>query len=242
MTDRRLTRPQGSPPRLTVRSVFAELADELFSLDRGLPYTVFCTLRSPGATARRYVEQRDPRLTRPFRLALVVLAVCALVLHSGGQSEQFLAGLADGLRGGSGSGGRDGLVAAMSTLFARFDLMLVACWVPAVALAFMTAPIQPTPNFAEATAFSLYVLAGLLPLQLALLLCLPALGLQPLWGLLALPLPWLGWAVRGYLSPAGVGIASVLRIALLAMVASLLLMLLLALAWAAGYAVLARWQ
>jgi hypothetical protein len=242
MTDSTPTGPQSWPPRLTAKSVFAELADELCSLDRGLPYTVLRVLRSPGATARRYVEQRDPRLTRPFRLALIVLAICALLLHSGGQSEQFLAGLAQGLREGNGGAAEDGLVAAMSTLFAHFDLMLVACWVPAVALAFMTVPTDPRPNFAEATAFSLYALAGLLPLQLALIVALPALGLQPLWGLLLLPLAWLGWAVYGYVSPTGVRIWSVLHIALLAVFATALLLVLLALAWAAGYAVLARWN
>jgi hypothetical protein len=242
MTDTSPAGPKSAPPRLTVTGVFAELADELLNLDRGLPYTVLCVLRSPGATARRYVEQRDPRLTRPFRLALIVLALCALALHSSGQNEQFMAGLAQGLQEGRSSGARDGLVTAMSALFARFDLMLVACWVPAVALAFMSAPIEPRPNFAEATAFSLYALAGLLPLQVALLLGTPALGLQPLWGLLLLPLLWLGWAAYGYLSPAGVRGSAVLRIALLALLATLLLLMLFALAWAAGYAVLARWN
>lgn len=231
--------PRSSPPRLTVAGVLAEIADELLSLDRGLPYTVLCVLRSPGATARRYVEERDPRLTRPFRLALIVLALCAIALHSSGQNEEFMAGLAHGLQEGRSSGARDGLVTAMSALFARFDLMLVACWVPAVALAFMSAPIEPRPNFAEATAFSLYALAGLLPLQVALLLATPALGLQPLWGLLLLPLLWLGWAAHAYLSPVGVRGLAVLRIALLALLATVLLLMLFALAWAAGYAVLA---
>ncbi len=227
-------------PRLTVSSVFAEVADELLSLDRGLPYTLLCVLRSPGATARRYVEERDPRLTRPFRLALIVLALCAVALHASGQNEEFMAGLAHGLQEGRSSGARDGLVIAMSALFARFDLMLVACWVPAVALAFMSAPIEPRLNFAEATAFSLYALAGLLPLQVALLLATAALGLQPLWSLLLLPLLWLGGAAHGYLSPVGVRGLAVLRIALLALLATVLLLMLFALAWAAGYAVLTR--
>jgi hypothetical protein len=222
-----------------VASVLAEMADELFSLDRGLPYTAWCVLRSPGVTARRYVEARDPRLTRPFRLALTVLALSALVLHFSGQGAQFLAGLAHGTRASTGGTSPDALTAAMSALFARFDLALVACWVPAVALAFTRAPLRPRPNFAEATAFSLYALASLLPLQLALLLGLPLLGVQPMGFLMALPLAWLGWAVWGYLRPSGWRALALLSIPVLAVFTLCLLFVLLVFASTAIYPLLA---
>lgn len=238
MTQSPAPAPESRPPRLTVASVFAEMADELFSLDRGLPYTAWCVLRSPGSTARRYVETRDPRLTRPFRLALIVLALCALVLHLSGQGEQFLAGLVHGTRASAGGRSPDALTAAMSALFARFDLALVVCWLPAVALSFMRAPVKPRPNLAEATAFSLYALASLLPLQLALLLGLPLLGVQPMGFLLLLPLAWLGWAVWGYLRPSGWHALALLSIPVLAVFTLSLLFVLLVFASAAIYPLL----
>lgn len=56
---------------LTMREIWQQLADELFSLDRGLPYTFLQLFRAPGATVRRYVLQRDPRITKPVRYFLV---------------------------------------------------------------------------------------------------------------------------------------------------------------------------
>lgn len=56
---------------LTLREIWQQLADELFSLDRGLPYTFLQLLRSPGATVRRYVLERDPRITKPVRYFLI---------------------------------------------------------------------------------------------------------------------------------------------------------------------------
>lgn len=188
-------------PRLTVPGVLAEIADELFSLDRGLPHTVLSLARSPGATAWRYIHLRDPRLTRPFRLALVVLAAAALLLHFSGAGAEFQAGVQDGARGESR--GEDALARVLGLLFARFDVALVLCWVPAVAYGFQAAFAGLRPNFAEAVAFSLYALAGLVPVQLALLLGLPMLGVQPLWSMLAVPLLWLGWAGYGYACAAG---------------------------------------
>lgn len=195
---------QHPAPRLTVAGVMAEIGDEVFSLDRGLPHTLLGLARSPGGTAWRYIVDRDARLTRPFRLALVMIAIGALVLHLSGAGAEFLAGLQDGARDPSGDNADDALPRVLALIFGRFDLLLVLCWVPAVAAAFGAAFAPLRPNPAEAVAFALYTLAGLLPIQLAVLLGLPALGVQPL--------PWMALAAATWLALAGHGYASRARL------------------------------
>ena len=56
---------------LTLREIWQQLADELFSLERGFPYTLVQLFRAPGATVRRYVLHRDPRITKPIRYFLI---------------------------------------------------------------------------------------------------------------------------------------------------------------------------
>jgi len=85
-----LSNNEPSVPRLSARVFFNDVAGELFSLDRGVPYTLWQLLRRPGPTIRRYVELRDERLTKPFRLVLICLALAALVLSFTPLSQQFL--------------------------------------------------------------------------------------------------------------------------------------------------------
>ncbi|HET9484991.1 MAG TPA: DUF3667 domain-containing protein [Xanthomonadales bacterium] len=59
-------------PRLTARRFFADLVDEVFSLDRGLPWTFAMMFRDPRAVVRGYVDGDDARATRPLRYFLVV--------------------------------------------------------------------------------------------------------------------------------------------------------------------------
>ena len=71
----------GEHKPLTLRELWQQLADELFSLERGLPYTIVQLFRAPGATVRRYVVERDPRVTRPVRyFALPGTLFAALIL------------------------------------------------------------------------------------------------------------------------------------------------------------------
>lgn len=65
-----------TPPHkpLTMRELWRELVDELFSLDRGLPWTFVQLWRRPGATIRGYVAARDPRVTRPIRYLVIATA------------------------------------------------------------------------------------------------------------------------------------------------------------------------
>ncbi len=73
--------PRQNPAPLTARDLWREVVDELFSLDRGLPYTFVSLWRAPGVTVRRYVETRDPKVTRPVRYFLVAAgAMAATVL------------------------------------------------------------------------------------------------------------------------------------------------------------------
>jgi hypothetical protein len=70
-----------TPARLSVAEFARDVADELFHADRGLPYTVAMLTLRPQLLLRRWLEQRDPRCTRPFRYFLIVgaLAVVAFV-------------------------------------------------------------------------------------------------------------------------------------------------------------------
>ncbi len=65
------------PPRgaLTVGEIWQDLADGLFSFERGLPYTFATLWWKPATQARRYLATRDPALIRPLRYLLVAVAV-----------------------------------------------------------------------------------------------------------------------------------------------------------------------
>ncbi len=88
--------PIARPTRLSTRTFLGEIVDEVFSLDRGLPWTFRELLRHPGTVIRRYVEWRDSRLTRPLRYLLVALALAAIAFHlleiSGAGVSKFEAG------------------------------------------------------------------------------------------------------------------------------------------------------
>jgi hypothetical protein len=70
--------PEPSKP-LTLRAVSRELADELFSVDRGMLHTFVRLWVEPSAATQRYVERRDARLTPPARYLVVAIAVSTAV-------------------------------------------------------------------------------------------------------------------------------------------------------------------
>lgn len=72
MNDRVPENAAGPRPRLSAGRFLADVADELFSLDRGLPWTFVMLFRDPRAVVRGYIEGRDTRATRPLRYFLVV--------------------------------------------------------------------------------------------------------------------------------------------------------------------------
>lgn len=59
----------------TLGGLLREAAAEFSGFDRGVPYTVKCLLSAPGAIVRRYLDERDTRITRPLRLFAVALAL-----------------------------------------------------------------------------------------------------------------------------------------------------------------------
>jgi hypothetical protein len=73
-------RAAGRTERLTLGAVLRDFIDEFVSTDRGFTHTLLGLLRSPGDTARRWIEARDPRLTRPARFLMVVLAPLILLV------------------------------------------------------------------------------------------------------------------------------------------------------------------
>ncbi len=224
--------------RLASRDLVDQVVDELFRSDRGIPWTLGQLLLRPGWIIRRYVEHRDPRVTRPFRLALACLGAAALVLHLLGSLDAFTSGFADGVMG-PGDPDRRGtaMQSAGALLFARFDLVLVLLWVPAAALALQRAYPKLGLNFAEGAAFGLYTLA----LNLVLFTPLSQLPLPAAqWLALALALPaWsLGYAAFGFGRPEGHGVLRALGFALLALLSVLLMLLAVFLSLTAVYAVL----
>lgn len=180
-------------PRLSARVFFQDLAEELFSLDRGIPYTLWQLLTRPGSTTRRYIETRDRRLTKPFRLALLSLA---LVLVFGESNVvDFGHGLLVGLTGAdeAGQAGRSASVvsATVAQLNAYLHLALIACWVPVVAAAMQRSHGRWGLNSAEAFVFGLYTLPQTL-----------------IW-----LLPWQIWTSMAEPTPTSILVAAVLAMA-----------------------------
>lgn len=226
--------PPAPPSRLSIREFLRDVGDELFRGDRGLPWTLWQLLHRPGWAIRRYLETRDARLTRPFRLALFCLATAALILHLAGALDSFRAGFVAGVMGAEGGSlASSPLQQAGSQFLGRFDLVLVLCWLPAVAGAVQRAYPRYALNFAEAFVFGLY------SLSLAVLLFTPLLLLSidaRLWLLLAfaVPLAAIGHSAFGYARPEGHGLARALGTAVLAMVYIALLLAMVLGVWIAA--------
>lgn len=186
------TQRQARPPRLSARQLVSEITQELFSLDRGLPWTFGQLLSRPGATVRRYIEWRDPRLTRPSRLLLLVLTMAALLWQIPWLGLEVESGIADGM--GAAEAGRDALVSrALQAVQGHFDLWLVISWVPAAGAA-MQRSFRPSQlNLAEAVVVGFYTLCLFIPLQLGLLIAAAQGWLSPrlqVWFVLSMPF-WL---------------------------------------------------
>jgi hypothetical protein len=75
------------PERITTRAFLREMASELLDMDRGLLHTFLGMCTAPGRTIRRWVIERDPRLTRPFRYFLIVVATALLIQQISGITD-----------------------------------------------------------------------------------------------------------------------------------------------------------
>lgn len=190
-----------SVPRLSARVFFNDVAGELFSLDRGVPYTLWQLLRQPGPTIRRYVELRDERLTKPFRLVLICLALAALVLSFTPLSQQFLKSAATTPTDPSDAS--NAFSAALTSVVAHFDVVLVLCWVPAMAAGVQAAYRRHALNYAEVFVFGLYTLPQMFAWMGVLLVLSLTLQLTSGW-LVLFPLLWPVLAsAHGYFRPEG---------------------------------------
>jgi hypothetical protein len=143
------------PARLTLRGFADSVQREVFDVDRGLLGTWLQLWRRPGATIRRYIEWRDPRVTPPVRYAIVCLALSALVLQWFGD-VQYKVGFEQGIaQSEEGSGPAPSWARSIGEHM-HWWLYLVA--VPAMAGA-LESGYRARINWAEALAFATYLLA-----------------------------------------------------------------------------------
>lgn len=203
-----ITDSPARPPRLSISALMHAIGDEVFSLHRGIPWTVAGLVWRPGLMIRRYIEQRDPRITPPVRLLLLFMAVFALFLHdfADGFSRGYAAGFADSMPGGAPS-------ARLLEALQQLHWLLLACWAPSIGGAMQRAYPALQLNAAEAVVFGLYTLApALLLVGLVAWLPLDIIG----WAA-SLAIVWtVGLAAYGYARPQGHGIARALGCVLLA--------------------------
>lgn len=188
-------------PRLSARVFFADVADELFSLDRGVPYTLGQLLLHPGRTIRRYVVERDPRLTKPFRLVVICLAIFTALGHITGLDTGLPARLQGVPPDQDSTGGA--FRAAMAAVTGNFDLVLVLCWVPAIAAGVQSLYKQHQLNYAEVFVFGLYTLPQMLVWLLPMAILVAWTGDAPGWMLPTLTMTPVILSAHGYFRPDG---------------------------------------
>lgn len=182
-----------------MRVFFADLGDELFSLDRGLPWTFLRLSFNPGRNIRHYIEWRDPRLAKPLRYLLVCLALAAIALHLSGFDTQALAGIEEGFTDTTSDGVGEG-VHALIVALSRLDLILPLAWLPATAMAVHRVYGDARINLAEAFVLGMYVLAQLSLVMAVLFVTVPHFVGPSAIGLLLVFLPpiYFAWVCAGY--------------------------------------------
>ena len=143
------------PPRLTMAAFWRDFTDEVFSLDRGLPWTFWQLLVRPGWLIRRYVEARDPRITRPVRYYLVGFVLVALVFRATAPVAQLERLVRSGL--GSEAGGT-----AVWMVLEHMALVVLVTFVPAIACGLRAAYRVHGPTFAEMWVFAVFSVGQML--------------------------------------------------------------------------------
>jgi|CXWL01.1.fsa_nt_gi hypothetical protein len=212
-------------PRLSTRTLAADAADEFLSLDRGLPWTLAQLLRHPGPAIRGYIERRDPRMTKPLRLVIIVLAVIAVVYHLTGFADGFQAGFRRVDMSNETDLRQTAPLLAMAAFLRHLDMVALACWVPAVAAAVQRRYPNPGLNHAEAAVFGMYTLTlAALWTQFAILL-IELLGRTDV-TLMLLALTWpIAHAAYGYFKPEYPSYWRAISCALLALVCLVVMLL-----------------
>ncbi len=143
-----------TPARLTMAAFWRDFGDEVLSLDRGLPWTFWQMLVRPGATVRRYVQQRDARVVRPLRYFLIGFAVLALFSQITGAGSAALGGFERGFTGAHGPGPEGGAILAVMS---QVQWLLLGTCMPAMAYALYRLYRVHGPNFAEMWVLAMFV-------------------------------------------------------------------------------------
>lgn len=139
------------PPRLTMPAFWHEVAEGMFNLERGLPWTFWRMLVAPGRLIRGFVVDRDPRIVRPVRYFLVCFSIAALVFGLVGGEADTLEGFnEDSVEAPSGDD------AVIWWVMSQVQWLLLIAVVPAFAAALRVAFASARPNYAEMWVFSLY--------------------------------------------------------------------------------------
>lgn len=214
--------PATPPPRLTMKAFWRDFGDEVFSLERGLPWTFWQLCRSPGALIRRYVDQRDPRVVRPLRWFLVGFALMAIVFQSVGGAESAQEGFRVGLAGKSGE---QVLAHSIWTVMSHLQWVLLGAVFPAGAYALTVVYRRHGPEFAEMWVLCLYLAGQVLGVWALLLFSEQYIEVPgTAQAMLAMPAAWFIAACLGYFP--GKGLARWLRAVAALLLAAGLTMLL----------------
>ncbi|MBD8524903.1 DUF3667 domain-containing protein [Pseudomarimonas arenosa] len=202
------------PARLDARQLLSEWGQELFSLDRGLLWTIAQLVVRPGQLIRLYVDWRDPRIVRPSRLLLVLFAIAALMWQADGVGEDFFAGFFGQLEA---SHMNAQVIGAAQWVLNHFSLLLTLLWAPATGGAVQQCYRSLNLNLAESLVFGLYTLCLFVPLQL-LVWVLVAWAAEWVYLIYLLPLLVITHAAYGYARADGFGWARALLCGVLAQV------------------------
>ena len=131
-----------------------EAATELSGFDSGVPYTVKCLLSAPGATVRRYLDERDARITRPLRMFVMTLVLYFAAASLGGINEVSAASWQQIL----GSHGPD--AAPFVEFFVRYQTALFALVLPLMMLATRVAWPRSGRTLAEHLILNTYLFSA----------------------------------------------------------------------------------
>ena len=156
-----------TPEKPTLRGLLREATTEFSGFDGGVPYTVKSLLSAPGATVRRYLDERDTRITRPLRLLVLSLALYFAAASLGGIDELTVKSLQKTL-GSQSSGATEFL-----EFFSRYQTALFVLLLPLMMVATRVAWPRSGRTLAEHLILNTYLFSA----QLLILVPLVLIGL-----------------------------------------------------------------
>lgn len=139
------------PERLTFGTVLRDFVHEFISTDRGFMHTLLGMLREPGRTVRRWIDERDPRLTRPARFLMIVLAPLILLISVTHWGAAHYAEIERALPPGLAAEG------SVLDLVLRWQLVLYLVFPPVLALGTRLALRRSELTLPEHLVFNTYV-------------------------------------------------------------------------------------